>query len=651
MAELHANQIAFQAGDTAKANIAAPKDYMSDALRGLADVADSAAEHMVALEDNLLDQSIRSQLKATKKMIDDAKSLDADYSELRNQAIGEFNSILNGAPEAARRRYLQRYPTVMRDTIMLIDAEIATKVGDQIYTRLNNEIPRMSSEIITSAPEMQEALYNESMALLNNPNLSIAQVENLTQQFRSQVDKGRVLTAISGGDWKTARLLLDNPEATASISAPERASMYNSLAAGMKREQEELAEKFKLEKEAKEGSQKAVLQRVVLDTYKTMIDAGRYADAEAFRSDVFSGRPILAGDGTVLGSTNMWGAEFQSELSGKMSSIAKNDPNMSTRKAVTQSEYFDIVRPALNKDGNIDVAMVTPEIYNNAERFRQNKYTMNYLLDENQRDQLTEMASAYPAAAVEAFAPVDAFGAVKLSVREPRAKKFHEGVSPIGNTVPVVDKYISGKMSGLPLSIRSAYPVGEEAAAKQSVAESLQALKERGFMAGVKDGTRAYAVYANLVGLASTDESSVQQSLINAGFGSVPIDVVMSAVLRTVGELQGARLADDNPTSADIQSDFNRVYELATGRQNNPDENTKKIQDGLFNFALAATLHPDDVSVRTYRNSLKIEDKGEKGGLLYPDYEFYNAFNALPAGDEKYQKERRESVTETRKKL
>lgn len=644
MAELHENQIAFQAGDTAKANIAAPKDYMTDALHGLADVADAAAEHMVAVEDNLLDQSIRSQLKATEQAIDDAKSLDADYSELRERAIGEFNSILNGASDAAKARYLKRYPTVMRDTIMLIDAKIATKVGNQIYTRLSNEVPRLSSEIITSPVEQQEALYNDAMILLNNPNLTLEQVESLTSKFRSQVDNGRVQIALASRDWNTARLLLDNPETTASISAPERAAFYSAMKSGIEKEQKEIADKLKLEKEAKDGNKKAQLTSVVLDTYKTMIDSGRYADAEAFRSDVFSGRPIITPDGYVLGSTNGWGAEFQSELSSKMASIAKNDPNMASQKAVVQTKYNDIIRPALNSEGKIDVASVDQKMYARLSDMAQNKYEYNYMLDDKTREQIAEMIAKYPDAAMEAFAPIDMFSKVPVTTTRPGTRRSYEGVSPIGNTMPIVNQYINDTV----LSKSTPTWAGAEAAnAKRSVRESLAVLKSRGFMSGVEEGTRAYGIYAMLVGMSATDQS-VTKSFDNVGIKNVPSTVVMSAVLRTVGELQAAGLADDTPTLENLQSDFNRVYELAVGYQNRPDEDTKKLQDSLFNFAMSATIYPKDVSVTDYRNATRETDLDKKGQVLYPDYEFYNAFNALP----EYSKdERQKTVRKIRDEL
>lgn len=652
MAELHANQIAFQAGKTSKAKFAAPQEnnIIGDALLGFADLANRAAEEIVKVEDNLLTQRLRSQMASGLQEIDDAKSLDADYSEVRNKVIGEFNNIIDGASEPAKRRLLQQYPTIREDMILAADAKVATKTGNQIFERLKNEIPRMSSEITTAPVDMQKQLYDSSMALLNNPNLSISQVEQLTSMFRGQVDNGLVLSAMAQNDWTTARQLLDNPEVTASLSAPDRMRYLLEIERGMKEEQKLMAEM----ETKKDSGQKERLQSEILQTYYNLLNVQKDPQsAELFRQQVFDGTPILDKQGNVMGSTAGWPAELVIGLTDKMEKIAKADPQLAYKKKIAQSEFNDITRPLLDKNGNIDIAKLTPDVYANMKKMKDDRYAFNYLLTDTMQTALNEIDN-YPAAVRESYIPTDQFAMVPV-VRSDNPGGYIENihVSPIGNTAELMQKYIDTYGAG---TMTPSGMLEQDKQTKTSVASALAEVRKRGFLTNVQDGTRAGALAALLIGVVSTDNQSAQKSLENQGIINVSTDNVISAVLQTIGELQNARLANDDASGEAFQEDYNRVYQLSVGYPNRPTEEQKKIQNGVMAFALSATLYPKSVDTYKYKNSSVdiFKDVDKDKNVLYPQIELRRAFNVVPNTVpekllEQAQKDREKAVKETLK--
>lgn len=110
MAELHSNQIAFAAPDTAKASLARETDYITPALQAMSQTIENAAIQRAREDDVALASKVKSAMVAGEQDMRLDDSINGDYAPIKNKALDRYQVAFEGAPASAVRRYRSQNP-------------------------------------------------------------------------------------------------------------------------------------------------------------------------------------------------------------------------------------------------------------------------------------------------------------------------------------------------------------------------------------------------------------------------------------------------------------------------------------------------------------------------------------------------------------
>ena len=115
MAELHPNQIPFEAPEPVMANFAAPKDYVSGHLIDMANTIEDAVEFNMKLDDIKLAAKVKANMAEGIQNIKTGDAVGGDYTTLKNDALALYQVSFEGATPSAVKRYMREHPTELQE--------------------------------------------------------------------------------------------------------------------------------------------------------------------------------------------------------------------------------------------------------------------------------------------------------------------------------------------------------------------------------------------------------------------------------------------------------------------------------------------------------------------------------------------------------
>ena len=223
MAELHSNQIAFSAPETAKANLAVGQDYISPALNAAAETIEAAAIQRAREDDVALASKVKSAMVAGEQDMRIGDSINGDYSELKNKALDRYQVAFEGAPASAIARYRQQNPNELDDYeagLTVIEAQRSIASAD---IRIKKEMPRWASAVALGQMSWEDAVA--ALHVMGGEFMTSDSYEAYTFDLRSDIDRFQVASYQSGNIQDNLKLIeyLKDPNKFKTLTASERA--------------------------------------------------------------------------------------------------------------------------------------------------------------------------------------------------------------------------------------------------------------------------------------------------------------------------------------------------------------------------------------------------------------------------------------------
>lgn len=650
---LHSNQIQFSAPEPAKAQFAQRENQTAQAIKDMGEVVFRGLEAKAQTDDEIFSSQMTTIGNTGLQTIEDAKERNANYDQFGREAIQSFVSQINSAPEDVRERFLRRNPTAIEDYTLKVEAAVALKTSRQLYNRLTNEIPRLASDVVLAPADQQESKLKTNIALLQNPNLTMEQVDNLTYELHKQVDRGLIASAIAQKDWPTALARLDNDDISFTLSPAERIHYKTNIESAMREEQKAIAEAKKKELEGK-TDENEFLEKVILETFNTLVTDGRLEDAKKLQEDFVSGTPFnLITGGTV--NSSPFSRTQKLEISGKMNTAYNKNPSLSYFNAGVQEQYFDTIRPTLNENGdsvNEKVDFVTysmaKDIYDSPAKFD--------ALTKEQQQVIHKIVDGYTSMVTESLYPVDYFVQVPiLQAKDATTSKLV--AKPIGNLTNLFREQIAKRadLSGVGFEYET------QDGRKMTVLPSTNKLPGPQMVEGtfynatkvfndrrvlgveIKNGTRAASVLYLALGLAMNSDT-VTSSLSNAGAPMATANMLSDSLVRTLNDLwQSGKFDSEEVSEATVKQDLADMLFRINGRVRKQSDVEKITQDGIVDTVLLGIKNPLEMEVIKFKN---IED-------FYPIHatEEYLTSSRRPTTTEAEEDERQNVVKRFRKAM
>lgn len=223
MAELHSNQIAFSAPETAKANLAVGQDYISPALNAAAETIEAAAIQRAREDDVALASKVKSAMVAGEQDMRIGDSINGDYSALKNKALDRYQVAFEGAPASAIARYRQQNPNELDDYeagLTVIEARRSIASAD---IRIKKEMPKWASAVALGQMSWEDAVA--ALHVMGGEFMTADSYEAYTFDLRSDIDRFQVASYQSGNIQDNLKLIeyLKDPNKFKTLTATERA--------------------------------------------------------------------------------------------------------------------------------------------------------------------------------------------------------------------------------------------------------------------------------------------------------------------------------------------------------------------------------------------------------------------------------------------
>lgn len=224
MAELHSNQIAFSAPETAKANLAVGQDYISPALQAAADTIENAAIQRAREDDVALASKVKSAMVAGEQDMRIGDSINGGYSALKNKALDRYQVAFEGAPASAIARYLQQNPNELDDYETGLTAIEAQRSIASADIRIKKEMPQWASAVALGQMSWEDAVA--ALHVMGGEFMTADKYEGYTFDLRSDIDRFQVAAYQSGTLQDNLKLVEDlkDPNKFETLTATERAN-------------------------------------------------------------------------------------------------------------------------------------------------------------------------------------------------------------------------------------------------------------------------------------------------------------------------------------------------------------------------------------------------------------------------------------------
>lgn len=378
MAELHPNQIPFEAPEPVMANFAYEKDYLSGPILRLGELSMKVAETQAAYDDNNLKTKLADIALKAQHAIDEEKSLDANYDEIAAKYIALYNSTVDTAG-AAGTRFLRTSPYAKDEFAIEMQTQALKKHQTQVYNRSKLDVAQWSSQIVNAPEEYQDALLKDKRRDIQNLGLTLEQTDDLLFKLQSEVDNYQIAYYISNGYYDKAKEKLRSGLPT--IGAATRAYLWKQLQGEIEAESARKAQEQKAIEAAKENGTDATAMKI-LEAHRKLLEADDLEGAERLRRDFYYGKDLS--DGT---SSAGFSSTAKQKLFNTMETQAKQSPAYNQYRAEYMSDLNRLSSGLMAEDGSLILEKnesITPEQYNLARKLRDSQFGWDILPEKQQ---------------------------------------------------------------------------------------------------------------------------------------------------------------------------------------------------------------------------------------------------------------------------
>ena len=585
MAELHPNQIPFEAPEPVMANFASPQDYLSAPLARLGGLLEKRAETEAAYEDNALKTKLADITLKAKHEIEEAKSLDANYDEIAAKYIALYNSTVDTAG-AAGIRFLDNNPYAKEEFGIAVETQATEKHQKQVYNRSKLDVAQWSSQIVNAPEQYQDALLQDKRRDIQNLGLTLEQTDDLLFDLQSEVDNYQIAYYIANGDWAKAKEKLRNGLPT--IGASKRAYLWKSLQSEIEAESLRKAQEQKAIDAAKADG-KDVDSMKILEAHRKLLEQNNFEGADRLRNAFYYGEDLYDGI-----SSAGYSAEAKQKLYNAMVNQAKQAPGLDEYRANYLADYNRLASGLIDKDGSLKLEEgeeVTPEQYNLARKLRDGNFGWG-LLKEDQQTFVNNVLRGR---------------AERLSLLDLNPNTKFKGTTALGvdyaKVNPVVNYQALNKLYSNPANIILASLNDDQTLTGREV-ETIDYLAkeyEKNTFTGnykIERGTRAKAALGMFAQLATRNNPT---GMAEVGLGNISRNTFESAFLNYMEQLKRGGFYDADATYSDLVSDFKNIYKLTTGREFT-DTSDGALSQNLTKYATLAIQYAnkDDFGYNDY---------------------------------------------------
>ena len=251
MAELHPNQIPYQADRTAKANLVGPQDYLSEPLARLGSLADGVAKKISDDNNSKIKDNVLLAEAKIKENIAKAKATQIeDYDRLIQESYELYNRAFDGFPESAVRRFNAENPTLFEALQLSVNDQVFNKKKEQILQEALDDIPRLTSNAALGLYGKDGRGYVvEKLRNQLKDYLSVAEMDEVLNKVHSELDNYEISQLIAEHDWSGARAYLNDPMRHTTIRPTDMVRYMERIAAGETADLKEKEEKKKKEED------------------------------------------------------------------------------------------------------------------------------------------------------------------------------------------------------------------------------------------------------------------------------------------------------------------------------------------------------------------------------------------------------------------
>ena len=224
MAELHANQIAFQAPEPKNAKFDREGDYFVTPLARLAEKAQETVEYESRLRDIDIGEKLTALQNDMKDNIAKADATEpADYERLKVDAAQRWAEEMAKFDEATVQRFNNTHPQAFAAYQLDVANAVYEKRREQTLKAVENDIPRLTSEAVagTYGPGGRGYVVKKIQAQLEGV-APQHQIDAVLDKAHSEIDRYEISALVVAGKWAEARKYLANIKDSATISPSAR---------------------------------------------------------------------------------------------------------------------------------------------------------------------------------------------------------------------------------------------------------------------------------------------------------------------------------------------------------------------------------------------------------------------------------------------
>ena len=566
MAELHPNQIDWNAQAPVNINVDKQKNYIAPEMENLAKTMDSVAKQKAQFEDARLTATVQTTMAQSLKEIDEARSNKADYNFLGEKSLSNWQAALNKYSPDAVARFQARNPTGLENFRLDITKKILDKTHNQILDSITNDIPRLSSEVALGNMSREDAV--KTLQIAAGTALRPEEVNNKIYDLQAEVDNYNVGMAVAKGDYTKARSYLTNVDKSSTIPASKRVAWLTQISN---------AEEQRL-KEKKEALEKGTDPRTlaISEAYSQLVQAGNNDGAANFLTELKQGR--------VIDSFNKDGTPHYMDLSDyptyKVLDLAKG---LETRyKDQSPTYYMEQAKFTSDVTDRIEMAGADDKYtFSDINNLRQIAADPRFKeLPEKTRNKIVDKVNNFDKATVDVLYPTAGYGA--QSVNRYRA-------NPLGGMNPFYrqNKSPIGVLQELnPLQGYNKENVGE---VRQAMVNNLAMLKSsvaKGGSEPSRNSRAEYVMYATNSLLSLTPEQRAA-----AGIPYASNQKIIQSMNRTLGGMQDNGNYQSTSDRTTASEDTKSLINMINGGELPTNEEQQKNFENLVTFSNTAQVN------------------------------------------------------------
>ena len=262
MAELHPNQIPYEAPEPVMANLAMPRDYISQPLARMARVIEDTVEFNMKLDDVKLAAKVKANKAAGIQNIETGDAVGGDYTALKNDALALYQVSFEGASPSAVKRYMRMNPNELQEYELEVEAVTAEKENKAADVRIRKEMSNITSRVALGQISWTDAV--KMLHVMGGDKITSDQYEAYTAEMRADIDNYQAAMYLSG-DMQSQMTALEkaaDPNEWTTMSATDRAKIKSQAQNNINDMLKELAEK----KEKKTDEPYATIERSILNS-------------------------------------------------------------------------------------------------------------------------------------------------------------------------------------------------------------------------------------------------------------------------------------------------------------------------------------------------------------------------------------------------